>query len=177
MIRIIDGYNVMHALEEGAGIAAADLDEKRRRFIERVVSLAAVSGDRTTIVFDSAAAKSPTAHEIAGTGVSLVFASSSESADILIGKLVQQSLETPAERIQVVSADWEVQKGAMQSRVERIPPRNYIAELERFDKDFTKGLEKNVQVGRIRWKLEHKLDVETLRKLEEMRRGDDKSGQ
>lgn len=176
MICIIDGYNVMHVIEEGAGIAAGDLDEKRNQFIEMVVSHAAVTGDETTIVFDSHTAKSPALHAIPGSAVKIVFASAAESADILIGKLVQQSLAGSQNRIQVVSADWEVQKGAMQARVERIPPRHYIAEIKDFMNNLHKGLANNGEMGRIRWKLEHKLDVETLRKLEQMRRNKDEGG-
>jgi predicted RNA-binding protein with PIN domain len=173
MIYIIDGYNVMHVIEQGDGIAAADLDEKRRRFIEQVISHATVTGDKTTIVFDSALAKSPAFNSINGSDVAVVFASASESADIIIGKLVQQNLAASSERIRVVSADWEVQKGAMQARVERIPPRYFIAEM----KSFVKRLANDPEMGRIRWKLEHKLDVETLRKLERMRREGDGGGQ
>jgi predicted RNA-binding protein with PIN domain len=167
MIYIIDGYNVMHAIEDGLGIQAEDLEEKRQLFVESVVSLTAVSGDRAIIVFDSTVAENPEMNQLPGTSVSVWFSSRSESADILIGKLVQKELKGTRERVRVVSADWEVQKGAMQSRVERIPPRHFIADIKKFEI----GLAKSPKMGRIRWKLEHKLDVETLKKLEEMRRG------
>lgn len=167
MICIIDGYNVMYAMEEGAGIEAGELDEKRRRFIERVISQAALSGDETIIVFDSKAAKSPVSHRIPGTSVTVIFASASESADIVIGKLVQEHLAAGRKRIRVVSADWEVQKGSLQARVERVPPRHYLAE----EKNYEKKVANSSEMDRIRWKLEHKLDVETLKRLEEMRKG------
>ncbi|MHB0866466.1 MAG: NYN domain-containing protein [Thermoleophilia bacterium] len=168
MIYIIDGYNVMHAIEDGAGIAATDLEEKRRDFVESVVGHAAISGDEVIVVFDSTAAKTPQSRRVPRTGVTLYFASATESADIIIGKLVQEYLHNTRERIKVVSGDWEVQKGAMQSRVERAAPRHYIADL----KNIAKGLANTPEKDRIRWKLEHKLDVETLRKLERMRRGE-----
>ena len=168
MLYIIDGYNVMHAMEKGSGIARGDLEEKRHEFIESVISQSATSGDETFIVFDSTVAKAPESYRIPQTAVTVYFASASESADVFIGKLVRQHLASPGGRVRVVSADWEVQKGVMQSRVERIPPRHYIAELKKIEKK----LEKSSKRGRIRWKLEHKLDVETLRKLEELRRGE-----
>lgn len=169
MIYIIDGYNVMHAMEDGAGIEAADLEEKRRNFIESVVGYAATSGDEAIIVFDSSVSKTPQSQRVNNTGVTVQFASAAESADIVIGKLVQEYLHGSGERIRVVSGDWEVQKGAMQSRVERVVPRHYIADL----KNIAKGLANAPEKDRIRWKIEHKLDVETLKKLEQMRRGED----
>lgn len=169
MICIIDGYNVMHALEEGAGIAADNLEEKRHTFIESVVNQSATSGDETIIVFDSTVSRSPERHPVPDTPVTVYFASASESADIIIGKLVQQKLAGTREDIRVVSADWEVQKGAMMARVERVPPRHFLAEI----KNFEKKVANSSQMDRIRWKLEHKVDVETLRKLEDMRRGRD----
>lgn len=169
MIYIIDGYNVMHAIEEGRGIAAEELEEKREEFIAGVVSQAAVAGQETIIVFDSQRASAPECSQIPGTNVTVCFASARESADILIGKLVQEKLSAGAPRIRVVSADWEVQKGSMQARVERMPPRHFIAEK----KNFEKKLAKNSEMGKIHGKLEDKLDVETLRKFEEMRRRGD----
>lgn len=166
MIYIIDGYNVMHAIEEGRGIAAAELDEKRRQFVEAVVSHAAVTGVETVIVFDSAAARSPESHSLPGAMVTVFFASAKESADIIIGKLVQKYLSERRGRIRVVSADWEVQKSAMQERVERIPPRHFISSL----KNFEKKVANSGEMDKMRWKIEHKVDVETLKKLEEMRR-------
>ena len=66
-----------------------------------------------------------------------------------------------------VSADWEVQRGAMQERVERMPPRHLLADL----KKLAEKLAISVKKDKIPRKLEHKVDVETLRKLERMRRG------
>jgi len=167
MICIIDGYNVMHSIEEGAGIAAEELEAKRKDFVESVISQAAASGDETYIVFDSASARSPQQHQVEGTPVTVYFASTSESADIIIGKLVQQKLSATKEEIRVVSADWEVQKGAMMARVERMPPRHFLAEI----KNFEKRVANSSQTDKIRWKLEHKVDLETLKKLEDLRRG------
>ncbi|MCL5883633.1 MAG: NYN domain-containing protein, partial [Actinobacteria bacterium] len=71
------------------------------------------------------------------------------------------------EDIRVVSGDWEVQKGALMKRVERIPPRDFLAGM----KNFAKKVAFSPEMDKMRWKLEHKVDVETLRRLEDMRRG------
>ena len=169
MIYIIDGYNVMHAREPGGEISAGDLQHKRDAFIEDVINLIATSGDEGFIVFDSARSDSSECHAVPDTAVTVCFSSRLESADLFIGKLVQKKLSESASGIRVVSADWEVQRGAMQERVERIPPRNLLADLD----NFAEKLAISPENDRIRWKLEHKVDVETLRKLEEMRRGND----
>ena len=88
-------------------------------------------------------------------------------ADILVGKLVQEMLASVKDDIKVVSADWEVEKGALMKRVERIPPRHFLAEMKKFEKKVANSS----KMDRMHGKLEDKVDVETLRKLEEMRRG------
>ena len=166
MIYIIDGYNVMHTREAG-DISTDELDDKRRILVEEIVSYMAAQGGKTFVVFDSHKSEAAESYEIPNTPVTVCFASASESADIIIGKLVQQKLAATKELIRVVSADWEVQKGALMKRVERIPPRDFLSEI----KNFAKKVAFSPEMDKMRWKLEHKVDVETLRKLEEMRRG------
>ena len=173
MLYIIDGYNLMHALYPGE-ITAKNLEEKRQRLIEYVVNFIGAGGGQAEIVFDSSSAGKETVRHIPGTRVSVRFATRRESADIIIGKLVGEALKKVGiaggnefVRIRVVSADWEVQKGLLRERVERIPPRHFIAEANNFENRVANSPEKD----RMRWKLEHKVDVETLRKLEELRRG------
>lgn len=168
MLYIIDGYNVMH-FREGGGIEAADLEHKRAELVEEVVSFAAAEGAEAVIVFDSRRSRSTGCKQVPRTGVTVCYASKQVNADILIGKLVQEKMRSRNDRIRVVSGDWEVQRGAMQDRVERIHPRNFLPT----DKKIAKKLANNPENDRIRWKLEHSLDSETLRKLEEMRRGKD----
>jgi predicted RNA-binding protein with PIN domain len=168
MIYIIDGYNVMHFQEEGE-IAPGDLEYKRDGFIEEVVSFAAAEGVTAIVVFDSKRSQSISCKQVPRTKVTVCYASKKISADILIGKLVQKNLREREGRIRVVSADWEVQRGAMQERVERVPPRNFYSG----GKKNAKKLAIEPENDKIRWKLEHSVDTETLRKLEEMRRGKD----
>ncbi|MHB8793833.1 MAG: NYN domain-containing protein [Thermoleophilia bacterium] len=166
MIYIIDGYNVAHVLESG-GITRGELQDKRESLVESVISYIATTGDEAIVVFDSTAAETTECHRIPNTAVTVCFSSASMIADILIGKLVQEKLASTNVEIRVVSADWEVQKGSLMRRVERMPPRNFLAEIKKFEKKLAISPEKD----KMRWKLEHKVDVETLRKLEEMRRG------
>ena len=166
MIYIIDGYNVMHFREEG-DIHPGDLEYKRNEFIEEVVSFAAAEGVAAIVVFDSKRSQSTSCNQVPRTKVSVCFASKKISADILIGKLLQKNLREQEGMIRVVSADWEVQRGAMQERVERMHPRNFYSG----GKKTAKKLAIQPENDKIRWKLEHSVDSETLKKLEDMRRG------
>jgi len=166
MIYIIDGYNVAHIKESG-GITKGDLEDKRQALVEEVINFIATTGDEAIVVFDSTGAENTESHQIPNTAVTVCYSSASMIADILIGKLVQEKLSSTKADIRVVSADWEVQKGSLMKRVERMPPRNFLSEIKKFEKKLAIPPEKD----KMRWKLEHQVDVDTLRKLEEMRRG------
>lgn len=166
MIYILDGYNVMHARDPG-DIRGEDLENKRKEFIEDVINFLATTGDEGMIVFDSRLSESTECQAIPDTRVTVCFSSRLESADLFIGKLVQKKLSAGGDRIKVVSADWEVQRGAMRERVERVPPRNFLSDMQKFAEKLAFSPEKD----RIRWKFEDQVDIETLRKLEAMRRG------
>lgn len=166
MLYIIDGYNVIHTREEG-DIPAGELERRRDAFVEEVVSYAAAEGVEAIVVFDSRRSKSVDCERVSGTSVTVCYASKKISADILIGKLVQENLKSHEGRIRVVSADWEVQRGAMQERVERVPARNFLPS----DKKIAKKLAKSSENDKIRWKIEERVDQETLKKLDDLRRG------
>ncbi len=170
---IIDGYNLMHTLEPGK-VTAANLEEKRLSLIEQVINFVGASGGEAVVVFDSSVSGKETVSQMRGAPVSVRFASRNESADIVIGRLVQEALKKNGKagddkpgRIMVVSADWEVQRGSLRGRASRLPPRHFIAELKKFEK----GVANSSEMDRMHWKIEHKVDVETLKKLERMRRG------
>jgi predicted RNA-binding protein with PIN domain len=166
MIYIFDGYNVMHTRAEGE-IRREELEDKRKAFIEDVINYLAATGDRGIIVFDSALSEATECQALPNTSVTVCYSSRLESADLFIAKLVQKQLSATRDRIKVVSADWEVQRGAMQERVERVPPRNFLSSLQKVAEKLAFSPEKD----RIRWKFEDQVDVETLRRLEAMRRG------
>ncbi len=170
MVYIIDGYNVMHA-REGGDIQRRDLESKRAAFIEDVVNYLAAAGEEGIIVFDSRRSEASGCRTLEGTPVTVCFSSRLESADLFIGKLVQKMLSTSSERIRVVSADWEVQRGALRERVERMPPRNFLGDMG----DFAEKLAFSPEKDKIRWRFEDRVDGETLRKLEAIRR-DERSG-
>jgi len=166
MIYIIDGYNVIRTRHPGE-IAREDLEDARQSLVEEVISHIAMAGGEAFIVFDSKVAESPECHPVPNTAVTVCYSSASMIADIVIGKLVQDKLAATKDDLRVVSADWEVQKGALMKRVERITPRQFLDDMKKNEKKVAISPE----MDRMRWKLEHKVDVETLRKLEEMRRG------
>ncbi len=159
---IVDGYNVLHALFPGAG--KDDLFARRDWLADRLASVVALQGARAVLVFDGHGAQSTSSRPVKGAPVEVVFAGGRFTADGLIARRIA---EQPADvRVTVVSADQEVQRTAARAGVSRMTPRELGALLT----DTTAALDSSAEVSRIPSRLEDKVDVETLRKLEELRR-------
>ncbi len=98
---IIDGYNLLHQVEEWADLIRQDLSTARHRLVRRIENTAHRLATRTTIVFDGREA----GHDASLTSPQLeVFFSPGDlSADTVIERLVSKS-DQP-ERILVVTSD------------------------------------------------------------------------
>ena len=102
-----------------------------------------------------------------GTPVEVCYAGGHFTADTLIARRVaERSADTS---VIVVSADQEVQRTATRAGVRRMTPRELGLEMGTLDKK----LALSEKSSRIPSTLEDKVDVETLRKLERLRREGD----
>jgi uncharacterized protein len=159
---IVDGYNVLHALFPS--IKQAELEEKRHWLAEQLAGFAALRGATVALVFDAHSQPRSTCEQLAGTRVEVCFAGGSQTADELIARRIA---EQPADvAIVVVSADYEVQRTAAKAGVRRMTPRELGAEIGVIHKK----LANNEKDSRIPSTLEDKVDLETWRKLERLRR-------
>jgi predicted RNA-binding protein with PIN domain len=159
---IVDGYNVLHALFPG--MTGADLDDHRRWLTGQLAGFAAMKDARVTLVFDAHDKPSPACEQVPGTRVEVCFAGGRFTADTLIARRIA---EQPADAtIVVVSADQEVQRTASRAGVLRMTPRELGAELN----DSGEKLANNEKSSRIASSVEDKVDVETWRKLERLRK-------
>jgi len=159
---IVDGYNVLHALF--ADLRQEDLEDKRRWLAEQLAGFAALRDADVILVFDAHSQPRSTCERLAGTRVEVCFAGGSQSADELIARRIA---EQPADAaIVVVSADFEVQRTASRAGVRRMTPRELGAEIGLLNKK----LANHEKVSRIPTTLEDKVDLETWRKLERLRR-------
>ena len=159
---VVDGYNVLHALYPG--LEHDELDDRRRWLADQLAGFAALRGADVTLVFDAHAQPRTTCERLAGTRVEVCFAGGSQSADEVIARRIA---EQPADAaIVVVSADYEVQRTATRAGVRRMTPRELGAEIGILHKK----LANNENDSTIRSTLEDKVDLETWRKLERLRR-------
>ncbi len=159
---IVDGYNVLHALFPG--MLREQLEDRRRWLADQLAGFAALRGAQVTLVFDAHSQPRSTCERLAGTRVEVCFAGGSQSADEVIARRIAGEPADAA--IVVVSADYEVQRTATRAGVRRMTPRELGAEIGVVHKE----LANNEKTSTIRATLEDKLDLETWRKLERLRR-------
>ena len=159
---IVDGYNVLHALFPG--LRHDELEDRRRWLADQLAGFAALRGADVTLVFDAHSQPRSVCEPLPGTRVEVCFAGGSQTADEVIARRIA---EQPADAaIVVVSADYEVQRTATRAGVRRMTPRELGAEIG----DTHKKLANNEKDSRIPSTLEDKVDLETWRKLERLRR-------
>lgn len=159
---IVDGYNVLHALFPGA--STDDLFARRDWLADRLASLVALLGASAVLVFDGHGPQSTSTQPVKDALVEVCFAGGRFTADTLIARRIA---EQPADvRVTVVSADQEVQRTAARAGVSRMTPRELGAQLN----ELTGTLASTAEASRISSRLEDKVDVETLRKLEALRK-------
>jgi predicted RNA-binding protein with PIN domain len=163
---IVDGYNVLHAVFRG--MEADELAERRAWLVERMTGLAAVRGASAVVVFDVRERAAATCERIAGTAVEVCFAGGPYAADAFIARRI--AAQPPDVTVFVVSADQEVQRTAARAGVHRLTPRELAAELDRVSREVEERVANGSDSVRMRSQLEDKVDVETLRKLERLRR-------
>jgi len=168
---IVDGYNVLHRWFPGA--PKDELFARRDWLVDRVAELIAVRGAAALVVFDAPAGGVSVQRPLPRLDLEVAFAGGGFTADTLIARRIA---EQPADvTVVVVSADQEVQRAAARAGVVRMTP----AEL-RADVDGLRGGDDGAVAGqaldsaqpstRMPTRLEDKVDPETLRRLDELRR-------
>jgi uncharacterized protein len=158
---IVDGYNVIGALERyGTGITGG-LEESRELLISDALKAAGWTGRQIIVVFD--AYRSPAPQKVeprAGGAVRVVFSAPGESADDVIERLLG-NLDGPAT---VYTADFALQRSALARGVSRATPREFADLLDELP-----AATRSLEAPR-RLRIADRLSPETLRKLEEIRR-------
>ncbi len=158
---ILDGYNLIGALERYATRTTGSLDESRELLVNDALKAAGWTGRRLIVVFDAAQSPEPGRTEPrAGGAVRIIYSAPGESADDVIERLVR-TLDGP---ITVCTADFALQRAALARDASRSTPR-----------EFEELLDELPAVTRtpdtpLRARISDRLSPETLRSLEELRR-------
>lgn len=157
-ILILDGYNVIGALERYRG---RTLDEAREALINDSLRAAGWTGREIWAVFDAARSPEPGRTEKrAGGAVRVLYSASGQSAD----DVIERALKVLRGPLTVCSADFAVQRAAVAMGAKRMAPREFEAILRNLP---TLTSAPNQP---FRARVADRLPPETLRRLEEVRR-------
>ncbi|QYJ15330.1 hypothetical protein Rxycam_01150 [Rubrobacter xylanophilus DSM 9941] len=158
---ILDGYNIIGALERYRTSATGGLDESRERLVNDALKAAGWTGRRVIVVFDAHGSPEPEREEVrAGGAVRLIFSARGQSADDVIERLLSR-LEGFAT---VYSGDFALQRTVLARGARRATPREFQALLDELPA-VTRTPERP-----LRSRVVDRLSPETSRRLEEIRR-------
>jgi predicted RNA-binding protein with PIN domain len=158
---ILDGYNLIGALERYATRSTGSLDASRELLINDALKAAGWTGRQLILVFD--AARSPESGRTefrAGGAVRVVYSASKESADDIIERLVG-GLDGP---VTVCTADFALQRAILARGAARSTPREFEELLDELP-----AITRTPDTP-FRARVSDRLSSETLRSLEELRR-------
>src|SRR3712207_4036805 len=124
---ILDGYNLVGALERYGTRLTGSLDASRELLINDALKAAGWTGSRIIVVFDAHGGPDPErAEPRAGGAVRVVYSASGESADDVIERLLG-SLGVSAT---VYTGDFALQRTALARGVSRATPREFADLLD-----------------------------------------------
>ena len=174
-VYLIDGYNLMHQIlgnhvpddaseEATEPDSIPNLEDERRRLIDRIASYMGGTSDRAILVFDSrtqALQKS----ESATANVEVYFGSFSLSADAIIEREVY-ALHA-GESVMVVSSDYGLQKVIFRPNVVRRSSRQFVTDLQ----EHTRKIANRANCTTMNYRIEDRIASGTLDKLKALREG------
>ena len=159
MALILDAYNVIGALDRYR--EAASLEAARDLLINDALKAAGWTGRPLIVVFDAHRGPGPERSELrAGGAVRVIYSAPGESADDVIERLLS-TLENSAT---VYTADFALQRTALARGSTRATPREFANLLDELP-----AVTRSPNVTR-KSRVVDRLSLETLRKLEEIRR-------
>jgi predicted RNA-binding protein with PIN domain len=167
-VYLIDGYNLLHALRSSEGrptegrFGPGELDDERRRLLDRIASFMGSKSDRAIVVFDAQRQHLQAASSNA-RNVEVFFGSFSRSADAIIER--EAYALRSEQKIIVVTSDYALQQTVFLPNVVRRSSRQFIEDL----RDDTTKVANLQDCTRIGHRVEERLDAESLSLLRELR--------
>ncbi len=158
---ILDGYNLVGALDRYGTRTTGSLDASRELLINDALKATGWTGRQIILVFDAHGSPEPQRSELrAGGAVRVIYSAPGESADDIIERLLA-NLDGSAT---VYTADFALQRSTLASGSVRATPQEFADLIDELPA-VTRTPE-----GRRRSRISDRLSPETLRKLEEIRR-------
>lgn len=158
---ILDGYNIIGALERYQKRDAGDLDAIRELLVNDALKAAGWTGRTVVVVFDAHRSPGPRSEEPRTRGaVRVLYSAAGESADDVIERLVDDLDGT----VTVCTADFALQRAALAHGATRATPQEFQELLDEMP-----ALARTPRRPR-RSSLSDRLSPDVLRSLESIRR-------
>jgi predicted RNA-binding protein with PIN domain len=138
---LVDGYNLIFADEYLEELSRVDMGSARDQLVERLSNFAGYRGCDVSVVFDAYRVPFSGPREEEVNGVSVIFTSEDEPADILMGKMTSAIKDR---QIYVVSSDALVQQDALGHGSLRIASREFLEMLSATEDEIRKKIQRNV---------------------------------
>lgn len=166
---VLDGYNVLKAMQELKKLTETDFSAARDRLIEMMAEYGTYRGIEVLIVFDAHMAPGAREHQETIKGVNVVFTREKMTADSYIEKLIHEYGRL--RKVLVVTNDWTEQLMVLGSGAVRVTVRELALDLRQARHTIRETT--GAGTGHKEF-LSNRIDEQTRKKLERIRRSEDR---
>jgi predicted RNA-binding protein with PIN domain len=159
-VYLIDGYNVLH--QTLGHKALLDMEDERRRLMDRIASFMGASSDRAVVVFD-AHSEMLQKQESATRNVDVYFGSFARNADSIIER--EAFSISQGEGVVVVTSDYQLQQTTFRPNVIRRSSRQFAEDLQ----EHTKRIAISADCITMSHRIEDRIDPGTVDRLKMLR--------
>jgi predicted RNA-binding protein with PIN domain len=159
-VYLIDGYNLLHQMLGHKGLP--DLEDERRRLVDRIASYMGVSSDQAIVVFD-AHSQMLQKQESATRNVEVYFGSFSRDADSIIER--EAFSISQGKGVVVVTSDYQLQQTTFRANVIRRSSRQFAGDLQ----EHTKSIANSPDCITMSHRIEDRIDPGTVDRLKTLR--------
>ncbi|ADG81161.1 NYN domain-containing protein [Thermincola potens] len=141
-ILIIDGYNIIHAWPELAGLMDKEPEHARDKLIDILAEYRVLRNCRIIVVFDAHLVKGGLGGRETRNGVEVIYSQEGETADSVIERLVSMYIKEG--RVAVATSDWSQQSFIFGKGAARMPARELVEEVTRLTAEKKEKLQEMV---------------------------------
>ncbi|MBD3290105.1 hypothetical protein GF337_14960 [candidate division KSB1 bacterium] len=125
---IIDGYNVLHKIDDYRKMLELDLESARNQLIRDLQTYKSRRRLEITVVFDGSAEAAPAPEQSKLAGVTVIYSHAPLKADPVIMDIIKN--EKRKRRLTIVTDDGEIRRFAKDSGSDSMSPANFIRRIK-----------------------------------------------
>jgi len=163
---ILDGYNVLNALEPFNALMQVSLEDARTALNEVLIEYAAITGEHVVIVYDAYKGRLKATNIEKRGRLEIIFTKENETADSYIESLAEDLSHNKRNMVRVVTSDWAEQQIVLGSGATRLVPKEFYQEYEKLKGNLKEEFAHKPAFATI----EGRIDPEVLKALEEWRK-------